>query len=184
MRRNLGVAKRAPLLAAILLGDWAPASAGPAHALAPLVVPPPGAPTPLNLLDPNLRWVVVHPHIYNIFWDDKWTKHNSSRHQVDLATKQIVDDHYFDQLAQYGVGNPSWQGSHSPSQLCQPRRAPKTVSFPELLKWMSCEVSTLFPQSRVPVSDDLFVLYLPERTTLVDGPSIGSFTILGQTFPA
>ena len=155
-----------------------------ASGTAPAKSPVPGAPQPLNLLDPNFRWVVAHPHIYNIFWDDKWTRHNSwSRHDVDLATKRIVDNGYFDKLAQYGVSSPSWQGSHSPSVLCQPRRAPKTVSFPALLKWMSCEVSTLFSQSRFPVSDDLFVLYLPERTTIVDGPSIGSFSILGHAFP-
>jgi len=137
---------------------------------------------PLNLLAPNQRWVVAHPRIVNLFWDNDWTGHNAwSRHTVDVATRDIAVSHYFDDVGQYGVARPSWLGSHSPSVFCGARRAPTSVSSARLAAWVSCEVSTLHPQSRLPVSEDLFVVYLPQRTTVTD-PRIPKFSVLGQTF--
>jgi hypothetical protein len=148
--------------------------------------PPPKPPvvvTPLKLLDRNQGWVISHPHVVNLFWDSDWTKHNPySRHQVDVATKAITDSRYLNDAGQYGVGKANFAGSHSSSQLCPNRRPGTSVSSAALFKWVTCEVSTLAPPSRAPVTNDLFVVFVPRRTTLVDGPSLPSISILGNTF--
>jgi hypothetical protein len=163
--------------AAALLNAAAPADAGLLNGDRIAAVPA----QPSALLDPNRRWVIAHPRITNLFWDSDWTAHNAwSRHTVDVATRDIAVSHYLDDAAQYGVGRPAWRGSHSPSVVCGPRRAPATISSAALLAWVSCEVSTLTPQSRVPVSEDLFVVYLPERTTVRD-PSIPKIGVLGAS---
>lgn len=144
---------------------------------------------PHKLLSANRGWVVAHPHLYNIFWDDDWAKHNPwARHDIDVATKQIVDDGYFAKLAQYGVSTPAWEGSHSsaavlPCRAFGPARAPVTISSAQLFAWVSCAVSVLHAQSRLPVSEDVYVVYLPTRTTITDGPSVGSFSFAGLHFP-
>ena len=164
-------------LALVVLALGAPAGAAREAAAHP------NAAGPLKLLDPNKRWVISHPHIVNLFWDNDFSAHNPySRHQIDVATKAIADSHYLDDAAQYGVGHANFVGSHSPSQFCPTRRPGTTVSSAKLLEWVTCEVSTLVPPSRVPVTNDLFVVYVPKRTTVLDGPSLGSFTILGNTF--
>lgn len=147
--------------------------------------------SPGGLLDRNRGWVLDTPDIHNIFWDDNWAKHNPwSRHAVNTATEQLIDNHYFGSLAQYGVGTPTLGGSHDSAAApeCAPiagagERAPVELSSATLLVWITCVASHLHTQSRFPASNDLYVVYLPVRTTVVDGPSIGSFTVAGIKFP-
>lgn len=140
-------------------------------------------------LSPNHRWVLDHPDIHNIFWDSDWSKHNPwSRHAINEATLQLIDDGYFSPLAQYGVDAPTLGGSHDSAAAPEcdvfgGATAPHQLTSLRLFEWITCVASHLHTQSREPASNDLYVVFLPQHTTLVDGPTIGSITVAGVTLP-
>jgi hypothetical protein len=132
-------------------------------------------------LDENRGWVLDHPDIHNIFWDSDWSKHNPwSRHAVNEATLQLIDGGYFGPLEQYGVGTPTLGGSHDTAAAPEcdsavgSTTAPTRVTSLQIFTWITCVASHLHTQSRAPASNDLYVVFLPKHTTVVDGPSIGS----------
>lgn len=169
LRISTGVAA---LLVLLGVAANAPASVGPHQAL-----------------NGNRGWVLDHPDIHNIFWDSDWSKHNPwSRHAVNEATLQLIQNGYFGSLHQYGVGTPTLGGSHDSAAAPEcdvfgGATAPRQLTSARLFEWITCVASHLHTQSRVPASDDLYVVFLPTRTTLVDGPTIGSFSIGPITLP-
>ena len=55
-----------------------------------------------------------------------------------------------------------------------------------VIAWLLCEVNNPFsgvpaPLPRAPISNDLYVVYLPRNTTITDGLTIPRFTVLGRT---
>ena len=69
--------------------------------------------------------VLAHPSFHNLYFDDDWDAHNPSAHtveQLDAFTQGLVNSHYFDAAAQYGVGNATFTGSNRRSTLCDPFR--------------------------------------------------------------
>jgi hypothetical protein len=61
------------------------------------------------------------------------------------------------------------------------------VSSASVFAWVTCEVltpgtSVPYPTPRLPISNDLYVVYLPERTVVSDDVKIPRFTLLGHTF--
>lgn len=140
-------------------------------------------------LNENRGWVLDHPDIHNIFWDTNWSKHNPwSRHAINESTLQMIENGYSSSLTQYGVGTPTLGGSHDSAAAPEcdvfgGATAPRQVTSMQLFEWITCVASHLHTQSRAPASNDLYVVLLPTHTTVVDGPSIGSFSIAGINFP-
>ncbi len=85
------------------------------------------------------------------------------------------------------MGAPRFKDWHTASGLCGPRLPPATVTSARVLAWVTCEVVTPgtgvpYPAARAPVSNDLYVVYLPQGTTISDDVTIPRFTVLGHTF--
>ena len=142
-----------------------------------------------NLLDSNFGWVLPHPKIHNVFWDDNWDAHNPAftRASINHATAALVSGGYLNGAAQYGVGSASFTGSNDASFLCGSTHPAASISSAALLAWLTCEVVTPFtgvpyPDLGAPVSNSLYVFYLPRGTTIADNVSIPAFSILGHTF--
>src|SRR5262245_41465843 len=140
-------------------------------------------PVPVPLIGRTLS-----PSIHNLYWDSAWNTHNPdapTSEQLDAATAALVNSHYLDQAGEYGVGGPSFSGSHGSSVFCLIENPGGTAQFIEILHWVSCEVSfdpfsplpgLLPPITGVPKADNnsLYVVYLPRETEVLEG-GCGSF---------
>ena len=64
--------------------------------------------TPPKRLDQNLGWVLSHPHIHLVAWDNDWDSHNSNFPVLELIkfSKALATNGYFAPAAEYGVGAP------------------------------------------------------------------------------
>ncbi len=145
--------------------------------------------TPPARLDRNLGWVIPHPRIHLVAWDNDWDSHNPG-----MPAKQLFDfsvelgtSNYWDGAAQYGVGKSTYIDYHSSSSFCGPRRAPSRVSAVAVQAWITCEVVTPgthipYPGSKSPVSNDLYVVMLPMGTRVDDNVTVPRFTIDGHSF--
>jgi hypothetical protein len=163
------------VFAVVLLGALAAAGAARAGA-------------PPNRLDKNLGFVVASPHLHNLFWDSGWNAHNQfSTASIDTFTSHLATNGYMNGLGQYGVGAATFSSATLANSACGASRAPNGLSTATLMAWAACELSNPFsgvplPAPRLPVSNDLYVLYLPQNATIVDKYTIPQFSVLGHTF--
>lgn len=146
---------------------------------------------PPGRLDPNLRAVLSSPRIHNLFWDSAWSTRAAhagfTRGQIRTATMSLAAGSFMNAAAQYGVGRAAFAGSNGPHAICGALRAPVTISATTVQAWVTCMATSVvsgvpLPIPRAPVSNDLYVVYLPARTTISDNLSVPAFTVLGQTF--
>jgi hypothetical protein len=144
---------------------------------------------PPKRLDRNLGWVLSHPRIHNLFWHANWDTNNPAftRSQLNAFTAALVSNGYLAGASQYGVGSAKYAGFDRPSSLCGRRTPPATVTSLKVLAWVTCEVTkpgtgVPYPRSRSPISNDVYVVYLPRSTTISDNLTIPRFTIFGHTF--
>jgi hypothetical protein len=162
-------------------------------ALAPaaaLAGPPP------NRLDPNTRAVLSAPRIHNLYWHDDWNNgaQLATSGTINNATRRLNTSGFMNFAQQYGVapatfvgpGHGTAGGLH-PSGLCGPLRAPNSITTAQLVAWLTCMVNlpgtgVPFPGFRLPISNDLYMVYLPDNTTVVDDFSIPQVNVLGQNF--
>lgn len=142
-----------------------------------------------NRLDRNLGIVVPAARIHNLYWDNLWNiRHPTfTRGMINTSTTRISSSGYANGLLQYGVAPPAFASTHTSSPLCGAMRAPNTVTTAQVLAWVLCEVNTPgtgvpFPGIRAPISNDLYVVYLPVNTTIIDALRIPQQTLLGRTF--
>jgi hypothetical protein len=162
--------------AAVVLAVTAPtASAAPAGA-------------PPNRLDRNLGVVLSAPRIHNLYWDANWSTNQPAftRGAINSFSSRFGTSGYAGSLSQYGVGTPLFSSSHLASPLCGPTRAPNSVTTAAVILWILCEVNNPLtgvpaPVFRTPVSNHLYVVYLPRNTTISDSLTIPRFTVLGRT---
>jgi hypothetical protein len=147
------------------------------------------ASAPPNRLDRNLGFVLPSPRIHNLFWDANWNAHNGAftTTAIDAFTTELTSNGYLGPLAQYGVTNATFAGATLANSACFSTRAPNSLNTATLIAWVACELTNPFsgvpgPVARSPVSDDLYVLYLPGNTTISDNFTIPQFTLLGHTF--
>jgi hypothetical protein len=142
-----------------------------------------------NRLDANTGAVVSAPRIHNLYWDDNWDAHHPSltRASINTATGRLGSTSFMNAAAQYGVGNSSFSSSHQSSFLCGAARAPNTISTADLIGWITCMVNVPgtgvpFPGIRAPISNDLYMVYLPRNTKVVDDLTLPAFNVLGRNF--
>ncbi len=145
--------------------------------------------TPPNLLDRNLGFVLSHPRIHNVYWDSNWNAHNPQfpTGTLNTFTSRLTTNGYFAGAAQYGVGTPTFADSTLANAACLSGRAPNTVNEATIAAWLLCEVTNPFsgvpaPSPRLPVSNDLYVVYLPTNTRISGVVSFPAFSVLGHTF--
>jgi hypothetical protein len=154
-----------------------------------VMVPPALAGAPPNLLDRNLGFVLSHPRIHNVFWDSDWNTHNPQfpTGTLNTFTSRLTTNGYLGPAAQYGVGTPRFAGSTLANFACLSNRAPNTVNEATIAAWLLCEVTNPFsgvpaPSPRLPVSNDLYIVYLPTNTRISGVVSFPAFSVLGHTF--
>ena len=152
------------------------------------VSPTAWAGAPPNLLDANLGFVLPTPRIHNLFWDANWNADNAfSTNFINNFTAGVINGGYLNGLGQYGIGAATFAGSTVANSACGATRAPNSLGTANLVGWVLCEVTNPFsgapfPSPSLPVSDDLYVLYLPQNTTISDNFTIPAFSVLGHTF--
>jgi hypothetical protein len=142
-----------------------------------------------NLLDRNLGAIVQRPLIVNLFWDNAWdTRHPLfTRRLLNTFTIRVGSTSYLGALDQYGVERSGFIGSFQGSRTCGPTRAPNTVTTAQVISWAVCMVSSPFtgvpkPAARIPVSNTMYVVYLPRNTTIRDGLTVPRFRVFGRSF--
>jgi hypothetical protein len=147
--------------------------------------------TPPNRLDANQSVVLSSPRVRNLYWDDSWNSRSAHdgfhRGSINHATEAMLTAGYLRPAAQYGVGTGTYRGSFSPSPLCGPTRAPTSVHSAAIVAWVTCMATVPFtgvphPTPRVPVSNDLYVVYLPARTSITSDIDIPGISLFGQSF--
>ena len=145
--------------------------------------------TPPNRLDRNLGVVVPAARIHNLYWDTIWNVRHPTftRGAINTFTARVSSSGYANGLLQYGVGPPAFSSAHGPSPLCGAMTAPNAVTTAQVIAWVLCEVNTPgtgvpYPAIRAPISNDVYVVYLPSTTTIVDALRIPQLTLLGRTF--
>ena len=154
---------------------------GPATALAG---PPP------NRLDRNTGAVLSAPRIHNLYWHENWNGGTqlASSGSINTATQRLSTTGFMNFAGQYGVAPSTFVGpGHGASFLCGDTTANNSVTTADVVGWLSCMVNVPgtgvpFPGVRLPVSNDLYMVYLPDNTTVVDNVSIPAFNVLGRNF--
>ena len=148
-----------------------------------------GAGAAPNRLDRTLGTVVPAARIHNLFWDDAWsTQHPTfTRGMINTFTARITSTGYAGSLGEYGVTPPTFAGSQSASPICGATQAPNFVTTAAVISWLLCEVNVPgtgvpFPGIRSPISNDLYVVYLPSNTRISDSMGIPQITLLGRVF--
>jgi hypothetical protein len=116
--------------------------------------------------------VVPNPRIWNVYWDNNWDADNPaqfSTENLDSLSQRIINDGYFNETGQYGVGSASWWGS-STNGGCLEGTPGSSVNNLVIIAWFTCEVQ--FPGTGIPYPDDhtLYTLFLPQATASVSGP--------------
>lgn len=181
----------AALAGGILIGRYAWEVNGDGAAPARAAAPNARAGTPPARLDGNVRAVLSSPRIHNLFWDNMWSSRTAhtgfKRGSINFMTGLLPPSGYLAPAGQYGVGAPVFSGSDGPSPVCGALRAPSTISATTVQAWVTCMVSTIvtgvpLPTPRIPVSNDLYVVYLPSRTTISDNLSVPRFTVGNRSF--
>ena len=143
---------------------------------------------PPNRLDKNLGFVVGSPHLHNLFWDANWNANNTFKTtSINAFTSTLATNGYLNGLGQYGIGAANFAGATLANSACGASKAPNSLSTATLMAWAACEISNPFsgaplPGPRLPVSNDFYVLYLPQNTTVIDNYTIPQFSVLGHTF--
>ncbi len=142
-----------------------------------------------NLLDRNLGAVVAQPRIVNLFWDAAWDSRHPAftRRHLNTFTIRVGSTNYARALSQYGVGRPGFIGSFQGSRECGATRAPNLVTTAQVISWAACMVASPFsgvpkPAVRLPVSNTIYVVYLPRNTTIRDGLRVPRLQVLGRMF--
>lgn len=143
--------------------------------------------SPPNRLDRNLGVVIASPRIHNLFWDSGWDGRHRAFPRRDINAFSNSLTTYLSPARQYGVGRPSFGSSNLPAAVCGAARAPAAVSAATLHAWITCMVTdprtgVPKPRIRIPVSNDLYMVYLPSRTLVVDNISVPRFSVLGRNF--
>lgn len=142
--------------------------------------------TPPKRGDKNLGWVLSKPAIHNLLWDSDWDAHNSiSKGQIHTFSKRLAGSTWINGASGYGVKSLSLVETAGPGGACS-KSPGTTVSTAQVILWVECMILPLtgvqLPTPRLPISNDLYVVYLPESTTITDNLSIDAFTVLGKTF--
>jgi hypothetical protein len=151
-----------------------------------------GGPPP-NRLDPNTRAVLSAPRIHNLYWHDDWNNgaQLATSGTINNATRRLGTSGFMNFAQQYGVAPATFvgpgHGTGGSSFLCGPTRAPNSITTAQLVAWLTCMVNlpgtgVPFPGFRLPVSNDLYMVYLPDNTTVTDDFSIPQFNLFGQNF--
>lgn len=146
----------AAMALAVTLGGGAAAAAPPPH------------------LDPPSPTVAVRPlagaRLFDLYWDSDWSRDAGGAHlnpdAIDGFVNQLANSHYFDALAQYGVGRPRLIGSATAAATCGPT-APRAVDPASVSGFVACEAAVLgLPAS----GDQLVVNVILPAATRVDLP--------------
>jgi uncharacterized repeat protein (TIGR01451 family) len=150
----------------------------------PFLLPPPVGP-----LTPR---VLENPSIFNVYWDDDWDDHHSgafTTESIDNMTKKLVESEYFDFAGQYDVGAAEFDDSNTSGGLLNP--CPDTpgavTNFLEILFFIECETSAAPTGVPSPDGDSLYMVYLPEGTTIDNFgfnqscDSFGAYHFMGTT---
>jgi hypothetical protein len=142
-----------------------------------------------NLLDPpegatSLGPVVLeNPEIHNIYVDGNWDANNSTSinmQSIDGFTQGLVNSDYFNAASQYGVSSPSFTGSDEESGF--PCGFPVNIgvtSLSDISLFLACELGPTVPGGPTisgldpPNDNSLYVVYLPQDTTLIEHPCSG-----------
>jgi hypothetical protein len=150
-----------------------------------------------NRLDRNLGAVLSSPRVHHLFWDSSWSSRAAHagfhRGSINFAigglqgAGGVTGSTFLNGAAQYGVGRASFTGSDGPSALCGAGRSARNISAKTVHDWVTCMVGSVItgvplPGPRVPVSNDLYIVYLPARTTITDNLTIPAFNVLGHNF--
>ncbi len=163
-------------LALALFSALAPATA--------LAGPPP------NRLDRNTGAVLSAPRIHNLYWHENWNGGTqlATSGSINTATQRLSTTGFMNFAGQYGVAPSTFVGpGHGASFLCGDTTANNSVTTADVVGWLSCMVNVPgtgvpFPGFRLPVSNDLYMVYLPDNTTVTDNVSIPAFNVLGRNF--
>jgi hypothetical protein len=144
---------------------------------------------PPNRLDRNLGAILPAPRIHNLYWDANWDANQPgfTRATINSFSSRFGVSGYAARLGEYGVAAPVFSSAHVANSACGATRAGNSVVTATVILWLLCEVTNPFsgvpaPVLRAPISNDLYVVYLPRNTTITDGLIIPRFTVLGHTF--
>jgi hypothetical protein len=144
---------------------------------------------PPNRLDRNTGAVLSAPRIHNLYWHDNWNGTQPfSSGSINTATARLGSTGFMAAAGQYGVAPATFVGpGHGASFLCGDTRANNSITTAEVVGWVTCMVNVPgtgvpFPGIRAPISNDLYMVYLPQNTTVVDNLTIPGFNVLGQNF--
>lgn len=141
--------------------------------------------TPPKRADRNLGWVLNKPQLHNLLWDSDWDVHNTvSKAQIHTFSKKLAGGTWISHAAGYGIKSLALVETRTPGGACA-KRPGSTVSTVAVLGWVSCMIlpgtGVKLPVPRLPVSNDLYVVYLPKGTRIIDNLTLPSVTVLGRT---
>jgi Bacterial Ig-like domain (group 3)/Divergent InlB B-repeat domain len=111
--------------------------------------------------------VESHPNVFDVYWDDNWDADNPNSPtvgQIDNMVSTLAGSSYLDPASQYGVSRGSLIGSHQ-ATACGGRPS-GSVSFTDLLAYITCEVQVPFTGVPYPDDNTEYALFLPEGTTV------------------
>jgi len=143
--------------------------------------------TPPKRADKNLGFMLNKPRIHNLLWDDDWTAHNAiAKGQIHTFSRRLAESGWISGATGYGVKSLSFSETADGSPICGTRAA-TTVTTAQVLLWATCMAGTpgtkvTIPTPRLPISNDIYVVYLPDRTTITDNLTINAFTLFGKTY--
>lgn len=154
---------------------------------------PAGAGTFPNLLDRNSGWSIPAPRIHNIYWDSGWNAHHPaalSTGTLNAFTIALTNNGYLNPAGQYGVGAATFGGSGTSNSACGFATAPSTISEVGIAAWLLCELNNPFsnvptpspPTNGSPVSNDMYVIYVPASATITGIFTVGAFNLFGHNF--
>jgi hypothetical protein len=117
---------------------------GPKHELQCLCVPAPPPSTSSN--NATVGNTLSAPIYVNLYWDATWDSDNPDmpKDALDDFTAALLRGSYFNGLAEYGVGSPSYAGGFLPHPSCE-RKAPNHAKFyasfdPTIIGFLQCEL--------------------------------------------
>ena len=149
---------------------------------------PVNAGTAPNRADKNLGIFLDKPSIHNLLWDDDWNGHNTiKKGDIHTFSKKVASSSWIDGASGYGVTSLSFRETVNASKICGTTRAPSSISTVDVITWATCMAGmpgtkVHVPIPRIPISNDLYVVYLPERTTIKDDLTIKAFTLGTTTY--
>jgi hypothetical protein len=157
---------------------------------------------PPKRLDPGLAtpgWVVRAPRIHLLYWDNAWNDHHPyalRRGAIKSYVKALAGRSYLKPAAQYGVLGPATFANAYGTTLedlpCGPRRPQTSIRTLTVHLWVTCELAPsplvpgftlaggLIPTPLIPVSNQLYVVFVPSRTTITDSLTLDLPDVNGQ----